>query len=72
MTRVGVIVEGPTERSFVQEVLAPCLSNGGIEAMRHECPHFRDWVVKRKQRTRVSDGCFQNIQSATPGYLEHC
>jgi hypothetical protein len=30
VTRVSVIVEGPTERSFVQEVLAPCLSEGGI------------------------------------------
>ncbi len=30
MTRVSVIVEGPTERSFVQEVLAPVLWNRGI------------------------------------------
>ena len=30
MTRVHVIVEGPTERSFVQEVLAPSLSRAGV------------------------------------------
>ena len=30
MTRVSVVVEGPTERSFVQEVLAPVLWSRGI------------------------------------------
>ena len=30
MTRVSVIVEGPTERSFVQAVLAPFLSRDGV------------------------------------------